>query len=66
MKKAEYEDLISGNRSVWKEYYDNDEDFKLMSKKFSAAFYEMYNKGFYEYEQGSWESARTYLEIAEV
>lgn len=58
---------MSNEIRAWDNYINNDEDWKIMRKKYSNHnFYEEYNDGFEDYVNGNWKNAKKHFEMAEV
>jgi hypothetical protein len=51
---------------VWNDYITNDPDYNIMRSRFTEPFYNMYNLGFKEYEQGDWEEAKKFFNMSKV
>ena len=60
-------DVMEGDYNAWEEFLQADEeDFTEIRKKFVPEFYELYNIGFANYVEGTWDMAKVYLENANV
>jgi len=66
LKKILIEKLYEENHSVWKDYIEDDVQFKKTRKIFNSSFYEEYNKGYCNYKNGNWGEAKKYFENSHV
>ncbi len=61
-----YKEATTGNLKVWKDFIDNDPDWKIMRKKYTKEFYNLYDEAINCFSKGDWKEAESFFNKANV